>query len=313
MRFVLALVLLVSVAPSIARAQTVPPQPETRLFYNNLTAARVNPLGLADYARFTFQYRLFEDDSPILTQNFIGAGVSMGLSPAWGRIGPIVEIQPLTILRLYAQYNFVGYFSSFNLFASFPSASSDYSDTAIREAPDMGRANYATIGGELTLGANLQFKLGPVAMRNFFRAVYSNYDMERDDRVFYDQIIDIAVPNDGWYVSNDLDLFALIAFDEDIQLAMGARYTYTHAFYDDSHFQPGEDRDLAPDNDIHRLGPIFALRLDSNPGGMIDNPSIILLAQWHLVHRFRTGADVNIGLPLIVVAFTFRGDLLSDH
>lgn len=312
MRFAVVFTLALVVAPSLAEAQ-VPAQPETRLFYSNLFAARVNPLGIADYARFTFQYRLFEDDSPILAQNYVGAGVSMALSPAWGRVGPIVEVQPLSILRLYAQYVFVGYFGSFNLFASFPSASSDFSDTAIREAPDAGRGSYATIGGELTLGATLQMKIGPIAARSLFRAVYSSYDMERGDRVMYDQIIDIAVPNDGWYLTNDLDLLALIEFDDDIQLAMGGRYTYTHAFYEDSHFQPGEDRELAPDNDIHRLGPIFALRLDSDPGARFDNPTIVLLAQWHLVHRFRTGADVTVGLPYLALAFTFQGDLLADH
>ena len=39
---------------------SVYPQPEISLAYNNLFAARVNPLGLVDYARFSLRLRLYE-------------------------------------------------------------------------------------------------------------------------------------------------------------------------------------------------------------------------------------------------------------
>ena len=311
----LAAAVVLLAVPSAVRAD-VPPQPEVSLYYSNITAARVNPLGLVDYATFSLRGRMYVSDSDVATQNFVGIGVVPALSPAWGRLGGIVEIQPLTILRFYAQYVFVGYFGSFDLFASFPSAASDYSDTDIdQQAATPGREAYATFGGELTLGATLQLKLGPIAARSQFRAVHSNYKVERDDRVFYDQIVDTLVPNNGWYLTNDVDVFYLHDFDESFQLALGVRYTYTHAFYNGSHYEPAE---LAlgvplPDNDIHRLGPIVAFRLDSDPGARFDNPTIMLLAQWHLQHRWRTGADVTVGLPYIALGFLFRGDLLADR
>jgi hypothetical protein len=305
-------ILWVAAAPAVASAQVEPPPPVS-LYYENLVGGRVNPLGLVDFARFSLRLRLHESDAAILAQNYVGIGVAPALSPAWGRLGALVEVQPLSILRLYAQYDFLGYFSTFNLFASFPSASSDYSDTTIRDRTALpGLGSYATYGGMLTLGATLQMKLGPVAARSLFRAVHTSYDMRRGDRVFYDQIFDMLMPNDGWLVTNDLDLLAV--FDvEQYGFAVGARWTYSHAFYDERHRQPGEDPAELPNNDIHRLGPLVAWTLERNPGTRFDRPTLILIAQWHLVHRWRTGADVTVALPYLALAFKFQGDLLADR
>lgn len=309
----MAVGLALSLAGPAPAAAQVTQQPEISLAYDNLTAARVNPLGLVDFATFSLRIRMYESDSPIAAQNYVGFGVTPAISPAWGRAGGLLEVQPLSILRIYAQYEFIGYFGSFNLFSSFPSASADYSDTEIRDRPERsGLEGYATYGGILTLGATLQMKIGPIAARSLFRAVYSSYDVRGGDRVYYDQIYDMLMPIDGWMLVNDLD--ALTVFDVDsFSFAIGARWTYSHSFYDAGHYAPGEDLSLAPDNDVHRLGPLIAWTLDSDPGSRFDRPTIVLIAQWHLVHRWRTGADVNVGLPYLALAFTFRGDLLADH
>jgi hypothetical protein len=136
--------------------------------------------------------------------------------------------------------------------------------------------------------------------------------MRDGDRTFYDPILDIMMPNDGWMVTNDLDIFGLIDIDQ-FNLALGARWTYSYAAYDDRHYLPGEDIGAAPSNEIHRLGPAIAFRIFSDPGAIFDQPTIILICQWHLVHRWRTGADVDTGLPYIALAFNFQGDLLADH
>ncbi|MFK7991630.1 MAG: hypothetical protein AB8I08_36775 [Sandaracinaceae bacterium] len=297
-------------APASAQVQ---PQPEVSLSYENVFAARVNPLGLVDIARFSLRIRLYESDSPILTQNYIGFGIVPAVSAAWGRVGALVEVQPLSILRLYARYDFMGYFSTFNLFSSFESANSEFSDTVVRDRTEIaGMENYATYGGILTAGATLQIALGPFAARNLFRAIYSSYDVRDGDRVFYDPILDVLMPNDSWIAINEVDALGLFDVD-DFSFALGLRWSYVHAFYDDGHYAPGEDPSDPPDNDIHRLGPIFAWTLMRDPGAMFDQPQIIVLAQWHLVHRYRTGADVNIGVPYLGLAFKFQGDLLADH
>lgn len=305
----LALIALL-IVPVSASAQEVRPQPEVELRYQSTSAARVNPLGLVSFLDLTARLRLYEHDSPVLTQNFVGVGMTGGLSPAWGRVGVLAEVQPLTILRLYASYELMGYFSSFNLMASFPSASSDHSDTTIRDrVAQPEQASYATYGGQLTLGATVQLKLGPIAARNLFRAGHVSFQVRDGDRAFYDQLSDLLVPNDGWFLINDVDLLYVFDFG----LVLGARWTYAHSFYEAQHYAPGEDPALAPDHDIHRLGLVAAYTFEDNQGARFDRPTLLLIAQWHLVHRFRTGADVHVGAPYVALAFQFTGDLLSER
>jgi hypothetical protein len=142
-----ATIALGGVAPQPVEAQSVAPQPEISLYYNNLTAVRYNPLGLVDFFDVSLRLRLFESESDVSAQNFVGLGVSGGISPAWARIGAIAFFQPLTILQLYAKYEIIGYFSSFDLFASFDSADADYSDTTIEaRGANPTTANYSTFG-----------------------------------------------------------------------------------------------------------------------------------------------------------------------
>ena len=300
---------IVLVVPcSRAAAQLVDPQPEVSLYYRSFTAARVNPLGLFELFDTSLRLRLYESDADALRQNFVGIGATVGLSPAFGRVGVLVEVQPLTLLRLWASYELVGYFSSFGLMASFPSATSSYSDTVIRDAGGMGRPGYATYGGQLTLGANAQARLGPIAVRDSFRAIHASFGLRAGDTVFFDQMFDLQLPNDGWGVVNDADLLWI----SDFGLVIGARYTVATPLHDDRHFVAGEDRSVAA-NHVHRLGPIIAYTFERNPNARFDAPTLLLLAQWHLLHRFRTGQDVDTGLPYLALAFQFNGDLLADH
>lgn len=306
MRLVLALSLLAA-APVSAQVR---PQPEVELRYQSLSAVRVNPLGLVSFLDLTARVRLHRSEPDALAQNYAGIGMTGGVSPAWGRVGVLAELQPLTLLRIYASYELVGYFSTFNLFASFPSASAEYSDTALRERTNQaGLASYDTYGGLFTLGSLVQAKIGPIAARNQLRAMHSSFDMRAGDRVYYCQLSDILAPNDGWLVIDEVDLLGVFDFG----LAIGARYTYTHAFYDGGHYDPAEDPSAAPDNDIHRLGLLAAWTIEDNGGARFDRPTVILIAQWHLVHRYRTGADVTVGLPYLALGFQFTGDLLSDR
>lgn len=305
------LVALILMQASVAFAQ-VDPQPAHSIAYRNLTAVRINPLGLVNFARASYRFRLFESESDILKQNYVGIGVTGGISPAWGRFGLLAEVQPLTILRLYAQFEFIGNFGTFDLFASFPSASSDFSDSTIDARADQDATEaYATTGSLLTLGATLQLKVGPIAVRSLFRAARTNYTTRAGDRVYYDQIYDMLMPDDGWMVINDLDVLAVLN-PGTTQLAAGVRWSYSHAYYNESHVAPGEDVDAVPNNDIHRIGPLLAWQIRNTPGARFNKPTLILLAQWHLKHRWRTGTDVSQALPYIGLAFSFQGDLLGD-
>lgn len=287
------------------------PQPEISLAYNNFTAARVNPLGLIDFFRLTLQLRMFESESALLTQNFIGFGFSGAITPALGKAGGIIEIQPLTVLRLWARYMFVGYFGTFDLLASFEDAESNFRDSNLSDPePDPVTGNtpttgLATSGSELTLGADFRLKLGPVAVRNFTRLYRADMDLPSGETVFYDQLYDMLMPDEGWMLTNELDGL----YVTDFGMIVGARWTYAKPFYEERQSRRSSPRN----NDLHRVGPLIAYVFEKNLGSRFERPTLLLLAQWHIEHQYRTGEDVSQAVPYLGLAFQFTGNLLADE
>lgn len=304
--FAFAMVMFAS--PGTTHAQ-VRRQPYTELRYQSSTAARLNPLGLFSFFEMGPRYRLYVSPQDAFMANFIGFGFLGGLSPAFGRVGLYAEVQPLTLLRLWASYELVGYFGSFNNLASFPSASADITERNLRERGAMGTPPYNTFGGEFRAGANAQVKLGPFALRDTLRFTHSSFTVRSGDRVFYDPITDILAPNDGWVMTNDVDVLGLV---EEIRFAVGARWSYVHSFFDPGHYNPGETGPV-PDNDIHRVGLLASYTFEDNGGARFDRPMLSLLVQWHLLHRTRTGQEIETAIPYTGLAFQFFGDLLADH
>jgi hypothetical protein len=285
------------------------PPPANRLYLQSITAFRLNPLGLLELLTLSYRSRIMKSTEPLYQDNFAGAGLMMEATPAFVRIGPMIEVQPLAILRLWATYQALAYYGTFNLTQSFTSPNAEYSDSRIKELGELPTkdegGNYATTGTQFTAGANFQIKFGPVAARSAFRLVRSDYDLRDGDRVFYDQFYDVLVPNEGWYFTNDADLLYVTEFG----LTAGARYTATYAFYGERHFAPGEI-DLGLNPTMHRLGPFLAYTFSKKPAGAFFNtPTVLLIANWWLSHRYRTGEDVSVGLPYVVLGFMFTGDL----
>ena len=306
----LALMLSALVAQgSQSPAVTVPigapvDEPSSRwsIHYRPAIAARVNPLGLFLSGNLSFRYRLYDHESIALKDNYVGIGPIAFLSPAFGRIGVAAEVQPLSILNLSASYEFIGFFRAFNFMQSYPSATAETSD---RELSDLKSTSYSTYGGMLTLAAMLQGKVGPIALRSQFRAFLYNMKLRAGDRVFYDSVLDIMSPGNGWTITDDTDLLYVTTFG----LAAGARYTFTHSFFGANDFAPGESQ-VDPNGPTHRVGPFFAYTFFDRPDAKhFNTPTLVLLAQWFIQHRYRAGQEVSRGFPWIAVAFQFKGVL----
>ncbi len=305
-----ALVVLVSAAGS-ARAQTLQdgPPPQHRLVYRNALVLRLNPSGLIDDARISYRWRLYRSESVALRDNFIGVGLAPGASPAFGRLGAMVEVQPLTILQLYGIYEWVQYFGTFNFLQSFPSARSEFGDALLAErgalpAGDPAR-NYVTNGTQLILGANLQLKLGPIVARPQARRRRPDVKRRQGAPGVYDIFYDVLAPNRGWFLTNDADVLYM---PNPSGLVVGLRYTATQPFYGPEHFAPGDPRENL--NGTHRVGPLLAYTFFSQDGAAFNSPTVLLLAQWWVSHRYRSGQQVSPFIPMIAVGFTFNGDLL---
>ena len=41
-----------------------------------------------------------------------------------------------------------------------------------------------------------------------------------------------------------------------------------------------------------------------------NRPTLILIVNWYVSHRWRTGQDVNQGFPYLVLGFAFTSDLI---
>jgi hypothetical protein len=286
-----------------------PPQPpKHRLFYNNLFALRYNPLGAFEEFRFSYRYRLYDHKHRAFRDNFAGVGVVPGVSPAFLRLGVFAEVQPASFFLLTAQYEAIRYFGAFRVMQSFPDAAANFSDTELRRLADVGGPGrpYVTTGSQLTIAALLQFKFGPIAFRSNTRIGYVDMSLRAGDTVYYDILYDMLVQGRGWLVTNDTDVLWVSKFG----LAAGLRYSIGHAFYDPQNVGRLAGNDNVP---IQRVGPFFAYTFHTKAPGstMFNNPTVILLAQWWLSHRFRTGQDVSQGVPLIGIAFTFNGDFWS--
>jgi len=284
--------------------------PQHRIVYRNTVGGRINPLGLLYEGRLMYRFRLFESSSLALRDNFIGAGVALSMSPAFGNAGAYVEFQPLSVLGFWASYVYSRYFRTFGLFQSYPSAStSDFSDVENSRRAALPRtdplSNYVTDGSQLIIGADFQVKFWQILLRSKTRMIRADYALREGDTVYYEQFYDVLAPNRGWYLTEDVDL---LWQRSDSRVFAGARYTGTTAFYSGRQYLAGEEQ--TNPNSMHRVGPFAGYTFKVEDGAMFNNPTVFLLAQWWLVHRYRTGAMSTQALPLISIGFQFTGDLL---
>ncbi|WP_257460615.1 hypothetical protein [Archangium lipolyticum] len=289
-------------AASVPRQEDAPSRviPPLHTFYRVGVAARVNPMGLFTNLSFQVRHRLYESPSPALKDNFIGVGPVAFVSPAFVRGGIGVEFQPLSVLQLSASYEGTRWFGNFNYLQSFPSPNADASDRRLAELGDAG-TSYVSSGTLLTLAAMLQFKVGPIAVRSNPRFFRFDLRLRDGDRVFYEPVLDAVVPNGGWVASNDADLLYLAG-----RLTVGLRYSATGSFFRPQDYPAGE-MDIGLNPTTHRVGPFLAYTFHDEADRLFNAPTLVLISQWFLSHRYRTGVEVSQALPWIALAFQFKG------
>ena len=285
------------------------PPPPRRLVLTGFGALRGNPLGLSAEGRLALRQRLYASDSLALQDNFLGVGVQGALSPATGRLGVIAQLQPLTVLSLYASADAIAYFGTFDNLQSYASANAEWgndaADAAARlPAGDQQRA-YAATNFQLTFGARLQLKAGPFALANTTELVRNSASLRDGDRVLLDPTAGGLVPQKAFVLSSDLDLLWL----DGAGLVAGLRGSLLQPFFGDRHFAPGERQQS--DAVQVRAGPLLAYRFFKEDGRAFNAPTVFVLVNWYLHHRYRTGAEVSQALPYLAVGFGFFGDLIG--
>ncbi len=308
----LASLLVALFTPALAAAQLYRngPPPQHRIVYRDLTALRGNPLGLITDARIAYRFRLYESESLALRDNFVSVGLAPSFSPAFARGGPIVELQPLSVLQVWAMYEVVAYAGAFDFLQSFGSAHDNFGGTEISRRADLPTGDplrhYSTTGTQLVLGANLQVKVKDIVARTQLRAGRPDFSLRGDDRVFYDIVNDLLTPNRSWWGNADTDLL----YQHGSGLTLGLRWTVSRSWFDERHFRPGETISANPPGTLHRAGPMAAYTFMKEDGASFE-PTVMLVLNWWIAHPYRTGAEVHRAIPYAVVAFAMTGDLLS--
>jgi hypothetical protein len=297
-------------APSaLAQGEPAPPPateampPEHRITYSDLTAVRVNPLGLETRPLVGYEHRLWDDPGILTRDAYVGLKLAPFLNPALARLGLQVEVKPAAVLALRGGVFYKQFFGTFNQLDAFATPTAEHCDDCMRERHDAGLTVGATTAFEAEMGALAQVKVGPIALRHDAALFYADADTP-GATVHYDQRLDMVVPDAGFSTAHDTDLLYVTGFG----LAAGARLSTIHAFYRDRDFLAGERTDN-PNTPAVRVGPAVAYTFFEDPGATFDEPTLILLTQWWLEHRYRAGQDVTQALPLIALAFRFEGRL----
>ena len=278
---------------------------KNRLVYTNILAARYNPLGLENRFWIGWQRRLSDKTDPLWNQANFGIFLNPMVSPALARVGPMIQIQPLTILRFRATYGWFPWFGNFQYMQSYDSPHDEHAPSDLDRGRDNDE-NYATHGHQVELDLLFQIKFGKIALKNDAQAFWSKMKLRGNDDVFYDIRIDAMVANGGWSLVNDTDL----VYVGDKGLRAGVRGTVVKAFFPDDVYEEGDVRD-DPNGPMFRVGPLLAYQFFDRPGAKFNKPTVFLIPQWNVVHRYRTGRDVHQAIPQLILGFGFGGDLMK--
>lgn len=275
-----------------------------RWVYDDLFGVRINPLGLANFLNIGYRYQLIDRKGPLFTDSFVAIKLNTLFAPSFGHIGAKLQLQPVSAFGVSVTYGFLGYFGVLSQVLGFPSPLSNYSDSRRRELARMG-LNRAALGHTLRVSTLLQARVGPVAVRALVDLLYADIGLAPQDRVFYDQATDLLQPDGGWSVLGDVDVVGFLPKG----WALAVRYSFAKSLYRDADFPPEEPNENVPAT--HRLGPALLYTFFDDPSRRFNRPTIIFLAQWWIVHPWRTGADVHPAVPYAAIALTFEGTLAS--
>lgn len=310
-----------------------PAQPPAgwRLMLSDLSAIRLNPLGLETRARLGLQKRLYPSDEPISHNNFVFFGAYPRLSPASAYATVGGEIQPLSIFNLRGTVGVQKYFGTFGSLQSFVSPDRGYSDHALDELATMpGFEPQSATVFHASLQPLIQMRLGPIAVRALLQLDYWDMKLRTGDTVAYEPTLDTLLPDGGLTLATDTDLL----YTGRPGLAIGLRHSWIHPIYESKHFadpalSPAENeqaRDAFDSRNSHqRLGLFAAYTLRDRGPSAFNKPTIILIASWYLTHRYRTGLPDTLGpseraddftsraFPYLLLAFAFESELLASR
>ncbi|MEZ4381112.1 MAG: hypothetical protein R3A79_07175 [Nannocystaceae bacterium] len=302
--------------------------PKHSFYYTNLTAVRLNPLGLENRFQVDYRWRIYDNTESVLKKgSFIGFGVEPLLNPAITRVSAVLTLQPLAVLQLRAAYGVMSFFGTFDYLQSYNTPTAEHYTAEYESTTD---DRYAATGTQAQFAALLQAKVGPIAIRNNLQAFRTDINLRdndgdgRKDPVFYYIRDDIMIRGHGWHLINDTDVLYLSKFG----LTAGLRATVVKPFYKTEDYLTGEPLD-DPNGPTFRLGPLLGFTFFDRPEKRFNKPTILVISQWWIKHRYRVSGSPELstdgtvergsvgdslpGMPTLVLGFAFQGQLWGKN
>jgi hypothetical protein len=293
--------LLFSASTSLASTPPRTDIPTRRLNVDHFFAGGYNPIVGEYRVRVTHKQRLGLSEELLWRDTFLSLGGQARLNPCYGGVGPFVEWQPIALFNLKALAEVYGVFGTAGMLQSFRSPLDEYSD-ALQGARATAGESYATTGWHAMLQPTLQAMVGPVAVQNVLTVDYFGMRLRGEDTLWYDAGPDTLLPGRGFTLTEEVNL-AYIAGP----LTVGGTFRYILPLYSEEHFRPGEDR-RAVDNSNMRMGLLAAYTFFDGGYSSFNHPTVFVMANWHLHHRYRTGAETAQAIPFIAVGFSAQQD-----
>ncbi len=270
-----------------------------RWTFSHLDVIRLNPLGLETQNKLLYRRRLQESESILFADTYGAAGASLKLNPAFLKVGPVFEFQPIAVLHLKVAYEFMQFFGTFDYVQSYaePTDPEGYADD---NRADNADAAYVTNGHHVYIEPTLQAKAGAVAIRSKFALEWWRMDLEGEDTVWYDATLDTYVPGEGFVVTNDTDLLYLGIEG----FIIGARMSWVNPIYRDEHFVGDAIPDGFDGMSHLRAGPLALYTLSEEKGAVPIMHRVLANVSWYVNHPNREGA-----MPYILVGYAYNRDI----
>lgn len=248
-----------------------------------------------------------DSESVLFRDTFVNGAVALKLNPAYFKVGPTLDVQPIALFHLRAGYEYMRFFGGFGYLQSFDaphhlaSGASPF-EKAIRDDNDDAGLNYVTAGHHMFVEPTLQVKVDKVVVRS--KTAIERWKMPLDDMdgngvmdtVFYDATLHTLVPSDGWVIANDSDLL----YASGKHLTAGVRYSVVSPKYSQSD---------AFDGGVMKLGPLVAWSFHTRDYSRFNKPTLLFVGGWYLKHP----NEVEKSFPYILLGYSFTSDLLNPR
>ncbi|MFI5183600.1 MAG: hypothetical protein ACHQNV_04315 [Vicinamibacteria bacterium] len=158
MRVVLVAGLIGALPSTGLFADEAPARTSERLLDEGLGLS-VNRLGLQNTLDLARIWRLSASRNPLVADAHVSLGITHTLTPSYTRLGPWVEVAPLSVFDVRLGAEGAGYFGTFGSLMSFAGYGDSFSDELRNSRKDEAQAG---IGSRLYVSPTVKMRVGPV-------------------------------------------------------------------------------------------------------------------------------------------------------